>query len=535
MTNTTNTAPAGIDLDSLTRYDSFETDEGDELRVDPTGRWVRFDDVESLLARRAAEAAPAATSVKTWQERLRLCPEKHEVREAMCDEIADLRAALAQQSSHSTAAVVAADEEISGAEMHDVVHQLREYASNAGYSHSDCVDTMLQAANCIESLRARFWNYAGLSQFANGEDAGQPAQAVDAPSAIALDFAPGMALRKVSDGWIVVVDGQPARRLNTMEASLVNSTLRAASPAAAPDAAPVCPCTNVQIENSDDGAAGCIGQCPASEAAQADDGDVTEEMIQAGIAALTLTAQSAPNAELAVTTIYRAMSAAAPVAAVAPSDATGKAVTLPLELAQRCLSSMKQAVTFGETSKGRPPSQTCLFEIEELEAILKGQFSIGTTGKAVAASAGGLLPLPEPAWARFGSDGSDAYSARQMQEYARANQSPATIAANAGEMLTLLKDAARAWNKEADSELDETMERIECFLISSRAAASQSPATSAADAKDAARHVPEHIARGIRLYGQYRADGEIIAERKFAEVLWDIDAAIAASRKGDAS
>jgi hypothetical protein len=37
---------------------------------------------------------------------------------------------------------------------------------------------------------------------------------------------------------------------------------------------------------------------------------ITEDMIQAGIAALTLTAQAAPNAELAVTTLYRAMHAA---------------------------------------------------------------------------------------------------------------------------------------------------------------------------------------------------------------------------------
>lgn len=54
--------------------------------------------------------------------------------------------------------------------------------------------------------------------------------------------------------------------------------------------------------------------------------------------------------------------------------------------------------------------------------------------------------------------------------------------------------------------------------------------TSAADAKDAAAHVPEHIARGIRLYGQYREDNEVIAERKLAEVLWDIRAAIAAQQ-----
>jgi hypothetical protein len=36
------------------------------------------------------------------------------------------------------------------------------------------------------------------------------------------------------------------------------------------------------------------------------------------------------------------------------------------------------------------------------------------------------------------------------------------------EMLTLLRDAARAWNNENESELDAVMERVECFLIDSR-------------------------------------------------------------------
>jgi hypothetical protein len=55
------TTTAGIDLDSLTRYDAFETDEGDELRVDPNGRWVRFDDVRELLARRAESSVTVST------------------------------------------------------------------------------------------------------------------------------------------------------------------------------------------------------------------------------------------------------------------------------------------------------------------------------------------------------------------------------------------------------------------------------------------------------------------------------------------
>jgi len=40
------------------------------------------------------------------------------------------------------------------------------------------------------------------------------------------------------------------------------------------------------------------------------------------------------------------------------------------DLLQRCLAAMKHAVTFGETGRGRPPAQTCMFEIKEVEAIL---------------------------------------------------------------------------------------------------------------------------------------------------------------------
>ncbi|HAK91126.1 hypothetical protein [Massilia timonae] len=57
---TTTPSPELPDLDRLVRYDSFETDEGDELRIEPTGRWVRFDDVESLLARLAQHAESVA-------------------------------------------------------------------------------------------------------------------------------------------------------------------------------------------------------------------------------------------------------------------------------------------------------------------------------------------------------------------------------------------------------------------------------------------------------------------------------------------
>lgn len=46
------------------------------------------------------------------------------------------------------------------------------------------------------------------------------------------------------------------------------------------------------------------------------------------------------------------------------------AMVVPRELLARCLTSMRHAVTFGNTGQGRPPSQTCMFEIEELAALL---------------------------------------------------------------------------------------------------------------------------------------------------------------------
>lgn len=52
----------------------------------------------------------------------------------------------------------------------------------------------------------------------------------------------------------------------------------------------------------------------------------------------------------------------APAAVAVPEDWVA--------LAQRCLAAMEAAVHFAETGKGRPPQQTCLFEIEELRAAL---------------------------------------------------------------------------------------------------------------------------------------------------------------------
>ena len=57
----------------------------------------------------------------------------------------------------------------------------------------------------------------------------------------------------------------------------------------------------------------------------------------------------------------------------AAAPAAGDELTVPRELLARCLTSMKHAVSFGETGRGRPPQQTCMFEIEELTATLAHQ------------------------------------------------------------------------------------------------------------------------------------------------------------------
>lgn len=59
-TPTSHAAQAGIDLDSLTRYEPGRTTERMDMFPVPGGDYVRFADVESLLARHAAQAAPAA-------------------------------------------------------------------------------------------------------------------------------------------------------------------------------------------------------------------------------------------------------------------------------------------------------------------------------------------------------------------------------------------------------------------------------------------------------------------------------------------
>jgi len=68
--------------------------------------------------------------------------------------------------------------------------------------------------------------------------------------------------------------------------------------------------------------------------------------------------------------LYASPPPAQPTQAESVSPAEAEAGPVWRELAQRCLRSMKDAVHWETTKTGRPPSQTCLFEIEELEAML---------------------------------------------------------------------------------------------------------------------------------------------------------------------
>lgn len=77
-----------------------------------------------------------------------------------------------------------------------------------------------------------------------------------------------------------------------------------------------------------------------------------------------------------------------------------------------------------------------------------------------------------------------------------ATQSAKQGAAVPWEMMTLLQDAARAWNNEVDADLDAAMERIECFLIDSRAAAPTSHAQVLAEVRDHALEEAAHITQG---------------------------------------
>lgn len=71
----------------------------------------------------------------------------------------DIAEAIRAFKGQSPAPVTAEPVEMPGAQMDDIVDNLREFASNAGYSHNDYQDTMRQAANVIEHLRAQFFHW----------------------------------------------------------------------------------------------------------------------------------------------------------------------------------------------------------------------------------------------------------------------------------------------------------------------------------------------------------------------------------------
>jgi hypothetical protein len=77
------------------------------------------------------------------------------------------------------------------------------------------------------------------------------------------------------------------------------------------------------------------------------------------------------------------------------------------------------------------------------------------------------------------SDGTTTDWSHLMEGNTAAQQAGAAV-----EMMTLLQDAARAWNNETESELDATMERIESFLIESRATPAATTASASEQSKD---------------------------------------------------
>jgi hypothetical protein len=114
MEMTDHTAPAGIDLDSLPRYDH----RGALLVPDQSGDYLFIDDVRQALARRAAQAAPAADEraqfEAAWRKRYQMPDDLPFAKfvggqydaPAVDDAFTGwklARAALAQQSSHSIA------------------------------------------------------------------------------------------------------------------------------------------------------------------------------------------------------------------------------------------------------------------------------------------------------------------------------------------------------------------------------------------------------------------------------------------------
>jgi hypothetical protein len=176
--NGSTAAPAGIDLDSpliaalksarelLANLDGLSKNNICNLAAE------EVEQIDAALARRAAEAAPAAPidALKVAVEALTFYADpKNNCPGAAAREALEK---IAQQSSHSTAAVVATDERaLFEAWYAPKFGQPKMLGDSDQYQMPSA-----QGAWQAWQARAALASHAGLSQFANGEDAGQPAQ-----------------------------------------------------------------------------------------------------------------------------------------------------------------------------------------------------------------------------------------------------------------------------------------------------------------------------------------------------------------------
>jgi hypothetical protein len=187
--NGSTAAPAGIDLDSpliaalksarelLANLDGLSKNNICNLAAE------EVEQIDAALARRAAEAAPAADVRHAFEMYMSnrgqavnyegdgLYAYRH-VNDQSDAFKAGVEYALAQQSSHSTAAVVATDERaLFEAWYAPKFGQPKMLGDSDQYQMPSA-----QGAWQAWQARAALASHAGLSQFANGEDAGQPAQ-----------------------------------------------------------------------------------------------------------------------------------------------------------------------------------------------------------------------------------------------------------------------------------------------------------------------------------------------------------------------
>jgi hypothetical protein len=108
------------------------------------------------------------------------------------------------------------------------------------------------------------------------------------------------------------------------------------------------------------------------------DGDDTNRYEVLVRAAFAAQAEAHASAIANVTAAYRSASALA-TDEMKRNDALRAERDAQQALIRRCLESMRHAVQWEETGQGRPPSQTCLFEIQDAQKALD---AARTGGKA---------------------------------------------------------------------------------------------------------------------------------------------------------